>query len=415
MEKQIRHIAAEIKTELQQNPDAGRRALEKFARSYGFSKKLTHAALVLNLNYSKADGDTTRQELIRAMTNLVDEVVTDHQKHFNDAKQAQLVKARTRLSETFLQQNLPNEVVFSCEKMKRTYRKSNFTLGDINIQLKLGEITGVVGENGNGKTTLFRIVAGELQHDTGEVTYPLFDPSGTGKRDWVTIKNNISYVPQELSPMYGSLKNSIKYEAALHGIKGPQNEEEVNYIIHRLGLEEHLGKSWSELSGGFKLRFALARALVWKPRLLIIDEPLANLDIKTQLIVLQDLRELSRSLRFPMSILISSQHLHEIEAVSDKILFLEQGSVAFYDQTEMLGKARSGNTFELGCDQDLNGLKRVLEGIPDSRVSFNGVAFVIQTPLTTTERELIYHLLLEDIHIHYFRDISRSVKSLFKL
>ena len=415
MEKQLQHIASEIKTDLQQNPDAARKALEKFARDYGYSKKLTHAALILNLNFAKAGDKNEQLAILDAMANLVDEVVADHRAYHNDAELNKLNEARARLSQSFLREDPPNEVVFSSQKMRRTFRKSNFTLGDIDIDLRLGEITGVVGENGNGKTTLFRIVAGELRHDSGDINYPLFQPSDKKALDWVRIKEGISYVPQELPRMFGSLKNNIKYEAALHGIRGGQNEEETNYIIQRLGLDEHLGKNWSELSGGFKLRFSLAKALVWKPKLLIVDEPLANLDIKTQLIILQDLRELSRSLRFPMSILISSQHLHEIEAVSDKILFLQQGKISFYDRTEMLGEARNANTFELGCDHDLERVKKALEEIRGSSVYYNGISFVINTPLETTYKELLYHLLLEEIRINYFRDISRSVKSLFEL
>ncbi len=415
MEHHILHIAEELKTGLKTDPETGRRSLEQFARNYGFTKRLTHAALILNLNFTKARDKSEKEEIITAMKNLVDEIVKDHQTNQGKKDLAELSQARTRYSERLLQKELPEEVVFSCRNLKCSFRKGDFTLGELDLALRLGEITGVVGENGNGKTTLFRIIAGELRHGSGDLTYPLFQPPGSKTLDWVKIKRHTAYVPQELPPMYGSLKDNIKYEAALHGILGEQNEEETNYVVQRLGLDEHLGKNWSELSGGFKLRFSLAKAVVWKPQLLIIDEPLANLDIKTQLVILQDLRELSRSLRFPMSLLISSQHLHEIEAVSDKILFLEKGQASFYDRTEMLGEARNANLFELGCEADLDTIKNTLQEIPHHRVYFNGISYVIRTPLEVSYKDLLYRLLVENIKINYFRDISRSVKGLFEL
>ena len=91
------------------------------------------------------------------------------------------------------------------------------------------------------------------------------------------------------------LRSNLHYEAAIHGVGRADNEREVDFIVERLGFRGELDKEWHELSGGFRLRFALARALVWKPKLLILDEPLANLDFITQQIVLNDLRHLTDS------------------------------------------------------------------------------------------------------------------------
>src|SRR5204863_8033249 len=126
-------------------------------------------------------------------------------------------------------------------------------------------------------------------------------------------------VPTDLPPWYGSLRSNLHYESAIHGIRGADNEREVDYIVERLGLTNELDRRWYELSGGYKLRFALARGLVWKPALLVLDEPLANLDFIAQQVVLKDLRHLTNSLRYPLSVFVSSQHVHEIEDVSDKL------------------------------------------------------------------------------------------------
>ena len=334
MEINIKHIAEQLKAGLQNQPNENRKFFLEFANTYAITKKLQHSALILSLNYNTEIEEQKKKALRNEMIALVDEIVIDHQSNINSPAYLEAKAAREQLEAHYLKQELPNQVVFSCEKITRRFPKSNFKLGEVDLNLRLGEITGLVGENGNGKTTLFRIVVGELKHDTGSLSFPYLEAEQNGRIDWIKAKQHIAYVPQELPKWYGSLSNNIKYEAALRGIKGKENEEEVNFIIQRLGLEEHLGKTWGELSGGFKLRFALARALVWKPKLLVIDEPLANLDIKTQLIILKDLVDLSRSFRYPMSIIISSQHLHEIESVSDKILFLKDGQVIYYGDTE---------------------------------------------------------------------------------
>ncbi len=139
-----------------------------------------------------------------------------------------------------------------------------FCLSPIDLELNLGEITAVVGENGNGKTTLLRMLAGDLAISEGELSYPLLTENS--QKDWYYIKQNIAYLPQELPKWYGSLMNNLHFTATIHGIKGDDNIREVSWMIYRLGLEEYRKAKWSEISSGYKTRFSLARALVWKPK-----------------------------------------------------------------------------------------------------------------------------------------------------
>lgn len=156
----------------------------------------------------------------------------------------------------------------------------------------------------------------------------------------------------------------------------------MNYVIERLDLRDHIGKAWPELSGGFKLRFSLAKALLKKPKLLVLDEPLGNLDFRAQQVVLRDVHDLTKSLREPMVVLISSQHLHEIEAVSDSIVFLKKGQVAYNGPIDAIGKARTCNTYELGTDCDLDKLRQLLREANCHNIQFNGISYVITTRST---------------------------------
>ncbi|MBL8481770.1 MAG: ATP-binding cassette domain-containing protein, partial [Rhodocyclaceae bacterium] len=212
----------------------------------------------------------------------------------------------------------------------------------------------------------------------------------------------------------GSLADSLHFEASIRGIHGAQNEREVKFIVERLGLAEHLGKTWRELSGGYKLRFALARALVWKPRILVMDEPLANLDIKAKNILLQDVRELASSYRYPIAVLMSSHELHSLEAVCDQMVFLRNGAVIYCGATDALADQLSGNEFELGSALGLVELRHRLEGTGVLEVREEGGIFLLRTPRAMDHRTLLAQLMERGVDVAYFRDNSSSVRRLFE-
>jgi ABC-2 type transport system ATP-binding protein len=410
MQQAIEQAAADLRAAIANNPGEHGTGLVQFANTYALKSSQRHSAVLLKLNWTKAADKEQQHRVLQDMLALLEEIVADAASGAEQRSLNQLIVcAQEHVPEP------PHDVVFSCENLGKTYKKSGFQLKGVNLQLRFGEITGVVGENGNGKTTLFRIVAGELLHDQGSIAYPLFGQDSAAKKgiNWIKVKEQIAYVPQELPKVYGKLEEMLQYEAAIHGIRGKKNLREVDFIVQRLELSEHLEKRWKELSGGFKLRFALACALVWKPKLLIIDEPLANLDFKAQQVVLRDLRNLAESLRYPMSVLISSQHLHEVEAISDQIVFLDKGKVEFNGPKEQLGEERRCNTFEMLVSCKEEELREHLRRLAPQRIQHSGVSYVVTLPLAVDGSRLLRHLLECGVEVEYFRDISRSIKQLF--
>src|SRR5690606_10595788 len=106
---------------------------------------------------------------------------------------------------------------------------------------------------------------------------------------------------------------NLKFTASHYGIKGEENELIVLMYMIRFGLWKYRNHQWSELSSGYKMRFELARTFLRKPSILLLDEPLANLDVLAQQLILEDLKHLSHSLANPMGIILSSQQLYEVE------------------------------------------------------------------------------------------------------
>lgn len=407
MTSDVRREAAFLKAEFERGSAPGADRLADFADKYASDRNLMYEALLLRRDVVR--GTAARSDVASRATAILDAVVAEHE-------QSIAVRATEATPEPALSAEpkaaIPRGVVFECQNLAKTYKRDGFSLHDVSFAARFGEITGVVGRNGNGKTTLFRLIVGELTPTSGTLTFPAIQ--GTDPRlHWDRIRQQIAYVPQELPRWFGSLKTNLHYEAATHGLLGAANERSVDYVIERLGLADELDNRWHELAGGFKLRFALARALVWKPKLLVLDEPLANLDFTAQQVVLKDLRHLTNSLRHPLSVLVSSQHLHEIEEVSNNLLFLEQGQVSYSGPVEKIGERRTRNTFELGGPVDRARLRTVLSGSEYQSIYHNGVAFVVEAALTVSAASVLRTLLDAGIELDYFRDISRSAKSLF--
>jgi ABC-2 type transport system ATP-binding protein len=300
----------------------------------------------------------------------------------------------------------------------KTYKRNkSFTLKNIDLTFREGEITGLIGENGNGKTTLINIIAGELTPDKGHVFFPFL---GSNHSNWSQAKKEIGYLTQRLPRWRGSLKDNLHFSASLNGLYGKQNEKEVEYITYRLSLEKYQNLNWDEISGGFQTRFALASLLIWNPKLLILDEPLSNLDINAQVEFLQDIRDLANSKTNPISVIITSQHLHEIESVADKIIFLEEGDLKFYGSTNELGTNRKKNFYEISATISGVKLRRdtlfdILFELAILDIEETGLALIVHTPTSVSVNDILRLILSKpEISLEYFRDISCSTKILLR-
>jgi ABC-2 type transport system ATP-binding protein len=290
-----------------------------------------------------------------------------------------------------------------------------FKLHPINLELKLGEITSVVGKNGNGKSTLLKILAGEIATTNDALAFPTFCDNYL---NWEIIKQQIAYIPQDL-PSWDdglSIKNHLHFTAASKGLMGKQNDINVNYILTRLGLKKFENYGWGSLSGGYKLRFELARQLVWNPKLLIMDEPLAHLDVKAQSSLLNDLRKMTDSLRYPIAIIMSSQNLYDIEAISDNVIFLTDGKTTYNGSVNEISHVNQNRCYIIGVETDLGNLKSTFENIIESVIDIkqeNGET-IIKTKANITANTILSILLESRITIKYFRDISNSTRIFFE-
>ncbi len=316
---------------------------------------------------------------------------------------------------TETQQNGSAQVIFQARGISKRYktRSHSFTLQPVDISLRAGEITSVVGENGDGKTTLLSMISGRLYLSAGMVEYPYLADQGLHTQ--YQIRQKVIMVTQDLPPWTGKLVDNLHFYAALQGIKGDENEEWVHFILERLGLMKYKDATWKQISGGYRMRFSLARALIQRPHLLVLDEPLANLDINTQLIVLGDLRDLAKSFVHPLSLIISSQHLHEIENISDHIVFIRDGETLYNGLFADFEADRKENTFELVCDASREELEKHLKTLKLSKINTAGENFILTFPIKVDSSDVLKLLLKKKVRIMLFRDISQSTRKLFAM
>ena len=300
--------------------------------------------------------------------------------------------------------NEQNIQLISAENISKKYNNGSFSLKPINLAVNTGHVLGIVGENGNGKTTLLRCLAGQLGLNNGVIKYHLLQ-----NPDTYAIKNHIAFIPQRIPKWYGMLKDNLHFSAAIAGISGDKNNLMVNFMLERLNLSSYAHLTWDQISSGYRTRFEIARILLQKPRLLILDEPLANLDINAQQTILTDLIFMAKGAHNPMGIILSSQQLHEVEKVADSVIFIKQGN-CIYKSSDAEGKVTSNAVeFETKADRE-SIISLFAEG--NIELQFNGGFYTIISAGLSSQ-QIIAKMLDAKITITYFRDITYSTKRLF--
>jgi ABC-2 type transport system ATP-binding protein len=290
------------------------------------------------------------------------------------------------------------------DHVSKTYTNGNFRLSPVSFKVATGDVIGVVGENGNGKTTLLRCLAGQLAIDAGTVHH-----TQVKEQSYYAIKHKVAFIPQRIPRWYGLLKDNLHFSAAITGVYGEENDRMVNFMLERLGLGSYAGFTWNQISSGYRTRFEIARVLLQKPSLLILDEPLANLDINAQQTILTDLRCMAKSVKHPMGVVLSSQQLHEVEKVADDVLFIKWGTCLF--QTKEQKQAAESYVLELETAAGRDDLLRIL-GKDNVQIQFNGGFYTI-TSTGYPVQEILNKLVSQQVSITYFRDITYSTKRFF--
>ena len=208
-------------------------------------------------------------------------------------------------------------------------------LNDVNFTVEDGEIISILGSSGSGKTTLLNIILGIKEVDKGKIIY-----NGTDVTDVPMEERGFNIVFQD----YALFPHLNAYENIVYGLKNKPDvstKEEVDDMIELLGLREHLDKKIEQLSGGQKQRVALARTLVMKPKILLLDEPLSALDGVIKESIKAKIKQIAKELN--LTTIIVTHDPEEALSLSDKVMIINGGKILQYSTpNEIIHEPKDG-------------------------------------------------------------------------
>lgn len=226
----------------------------------------------------------------------------------------------------------------------------DFTAVDnVSFDIHKGEIFGLLGPNGAGKTTVISNIVTLNTPDSGSVEVFGHDV----QKDSRNAKSLVGFVPQEVvSHGFFNLKEVLAFHSGFYGVKN--NTERINYLVKKLGLEEHTDKVVRQLSGGMKRRLLIAKALVHSPKLLILDEPTAGVDVELREALWDFVMELKEE---GMSILVTTHYLEEAEQLCDRVGIINNGKLLQIGPTKELIKKLTLRRVTLILNEEVSPIK----------------------------------------------------------
>ena len=276
--------------------------------------------------------------------------------------------------------------VLSVKKLNKIYRKNIHALKDLNLEVKEGEILGLLGPNGAGKSTFINILAGVTDKTSGEVIVWGFDLDKNPRQ----VRVSLGIVPQEINvdPFF-TPKKLLDLQAGLFGVK--KKDRITDTVLDLVALKDKSNSYTRNLSGGMKRRLLIAKALVHKPPIIILDEPTAGVDVELR----KNLWENIRSLRkLGVTIILTTHYLQEAEELCDRVGIIHKGNLIALDTTEnMLNKIQTKTLkFEINkrivLDNMNNKDYKILNNTDSEfKIEYNKQEFNIQKIIKLLERQ----------------------------
>lgn len=237
----------------------------------------------------------------------------------------------------------------------------------IDLQIDQGEVFGLLGPNGSGKTTTILMLLGLTDVTAGSVRVLGLDPA----RQPLAVKRKVGYLPDAVG-FYDQLsaRANLRYTGRLAGLATAQLDERIDAVLAQVGLNEAADRYTGTFSRGMKRRLGLADVLLKAPRLIVLDEPTNDLDPIATREFLELIRELKQR---DITILLSSHLLQRVQAVCDRVALFHRGHIALQGSVNELARQVLGGGYRIVLEASGDDLSRALEGIPEvGAVSANG-------------------------------------------
>lgn len=210
------------------------------------------------------------------------------------------------------------------EGIRKEFRDKKATkvaVENVSFQARPGEIFGLLGVNGAGKTTILRILSTVLEASAGTATVNGHDVA----RDSAAVRASIGFLSTSTA-LYGRLtpRETLRYFGNLYGLQGEKLKERIAYVTEKLALGEFIDRPCEKLSTGQKQRTSIARTILHDPPVLFFDEPTAGLDVVASQTVMEFIEEARRTGK---TVIFSTHIMSEVERLCDRVMVIHDGRV----------------------------------------------------------------------------------------
>ncbi|TAJ77891.1 MAG: ABC transporter ATP-binding protein [Gallionellaceae bacterium] len=250
-------------------------------------------------------------------------------------------------------------ITLSARNLSRRYGQRD-TIQNVSLELKRGEVLGLLGHNGAGKSTTLQMLAGVLAPHSGEIEICGIDLLRQPGR----AKARLGYLP-ETPPLYREMRvdDYLIFAAQLHRVPKSRLPDALDETRQRCGLQESGKKIIGTLSKGYQQRVGIAQAIIHRPQLIVLDEPTVGLDPAQ----IRDIRTLIRELGDAYSVILSTHLLSEVENICDRVEIMQKGRLIYGDSSARMQQYGHQPGFivtllappELGALEDIAGVEQV--------------------------------------------------------
>jgi ABC-2 type transport system ATP-binding protein len=255
--------------------------------------------------------------------------------------------------------------MLSVKNISRSYGAFK-AVDDVSFAIGSGEIVGLLGHNGAGKTTVMKMISGYLEPDGGDITVNDRTLADHLKK----VQSEIGYLPESL-PVYADMRvvDYLDYAADLKRLPRKNKLAEIQRVVNETDLKEKLFDPIATLSRGYKQRTGVAQAILGQPKLLILDEPTNGLDPSQT----DQMRQLLRRIAESATVMLSTHIMQEVEALCDRVLIMSGGKLVVDENLQQLQRSNQLNIQTTHSSQDVAQLISAVDGVsnvqpaPDNR------------------------------------------------
>ena len=297
--------------------------------------------------------------------------------------------------------------------LTRTYGDLK-AVDQVSFEIGQGEIVGLLGHNGAGKTTVMKMLTGYLEPTSGSINIDGLDIA----TDREAVQSRIGYLPEN-DPLYPEMTviDYLDYAASLHGVPPSERLARIREAIDKTELSSKAADTIGTLSRGYRQRVGVAQAILHSPKLLILDEPTNGLD-PTQV---QHMRDLIRSLATHATVILSTHILQEVQAICDRVIIVRNGRKALDASMDEL---RAGKRLLVCVDAEpqralelfkfVDGVKSV-ETVGETGVGYRyALDLSGENALTETAPVVASRVAAEGLKLYALQPESRDLETIFR-